>query len=238
MSDTGTDRRLAAARRACGVLLAALAAVFAVAVVRAPLDANQGILQKILYVHAPCAFAAYLGFTLTAVGGGLYLWKRDERFDRLAVAAAEVGLLFCTLVITTGPIWGKGYWNAWWTWDPRLIVTAVLWFIYLAYWLLRSFTEGDERAARFAAVYGIVGLAAVPLNYVAIDLFAGRALHPDNLERGSLGQGMGGPFALGIAAVLAAFAYLLLLRLELGELRARLLRRALAARDAEPAASF
>jgi heme exporter protein C len=223
--DTGSDQRRRSARRAVGVVLALLTAAWALLVLRAPLDATQGVIQKILYVHPACAFAAYLGFGLTAAGGALYLWRGQERFDRLAVASAEVGVLFCTLVILTGPIWGKGTWGHWWTWDPRLVVTLVLWFIYVAYALLRSFTEGDERAARFAAVYGIVGLAAVPLNYVAIDLFGDRALHPENLGRGSLGPGMGWPFALGVMVAIVAFFYLLLLRLELGALRARLSQR-------------
>jgi heme exporter protein C len=212
-------------RRALGLALGVLLPVFAVLVVRAPTDSVQGVIQKILYVHPACAFAAYAGFTLTALGGALYLWRGDERWDQLAAAAAEVGVVFCTLNILTGPVWAKGTWGHWWSWDPRLVVTLVLWFIYLAYGLLRSFTEGDERAARFAAVYGIVGLAAVPLNYVAIQLFGGRALHPENLERGSLGAGMGGPFLMGIVTLLVAFAWLLLLRLDVGAMRAELARR-------------
>jgi heme exporter protein C len=213
-------------QRPLGELLAALVAVFAWLVASAPVDATQGVIQKILYVHPACAFAAYAGFGLTALGGALYLWRGDEAWDRLAAAAAEVGVVFCTLVIITGPIWAKGTWGHWWSWDPRLVVTLVLWFIYLAYTLLRSFTEGDERTARFAAVYGIVGLAAVPLNYAAIDLFGGRAIHPENLGGGSLGAGMGWPFAAGVATALVAFAWLLLLRLEVEALRGRLLRRA------------
>ncbi len=211
--------------RAVGWLCAALVLTFAVVVARAPLDSVQGVIQKILYVHPACAFAAYLGFGLTALGGALYLWRGEERWDRAAAASAEVGVVFCTLVILTGPVWAKGTWGHWWSWDPRLLVTLVLWFIYLAYALLRSFTAGDERSARFAAVYGIVGLAAVPLNYVAIDLFGSRAIHPENLGRGSLGEGMLLPFFLGIATILGAFTWLLLLRLEVGALRADLLRR-------------
>jgi len=219
-------------RRPLGVLLAALALVFAWLVVRAPIDGAQGVIQKILYVHPACAFAAYAGFGLTAFGGALYLWRGDDAWDRLAAASAEVGVVFCTLVVLTGPIWAKGTWGHWWSWDPRLVVTLVLWFIYLAYMLLRSFTEGDERTARFAAVYGIVGLAAVPLNYAAIDLFGGRAIHPENLGSGSLGAGMGWPFAAGVATALVAFAWLLLLRLEVEALRGRLLQRAA---EADPA---
>ena len=175
-------------------------------VVHAPLDSVQGVIQKIVYVHPPCAFAAYLGFACTALGGALYLWRGDEAFDRLAGSAAEVGVLFCTLVITTGPIWARGTWGRWWSWDLRLTVTLLLLFVYLAYLLLRSFTEGSERAARFAAVYGIAGLAVIPLNYFAIDLAGGRTIHPENLQRGSLGAGMGLPFSLGVATALVAFA--------------------------------
>jgi heme exporter protein C len=171
-------------------------------------------------VHVPCAFSAYAGFIGTALCSALYLWSNDERFDRIAAASAEVGVVFCTLVILSGPIWAKGTWGHWWAWDPRLTVTLLLWFIYLAYLLLRSFTEGSARTARFAAVYGIAGVLAIPLNYFAIELFGGAAMHPDNLERGSLGAGMGWPFAIGVAAGLAAYAHLLLLRTDLESLRA------------------
>ena len=220
-------------RRPSGISLLAVAGLWLLSVAQAPVDSMQGVIQKILYVHPPLAFAAYLGFALTALGGGLYLWRGNEAFDRLARSAAEVGVLFCTLVVVTGPIWARGTWGRWWSWDPRLTVTLLLWFVYLAYLLLRSFTEGGERAARFAAVYGIAGLAVIPLNYFAIDLAGGRSMHPQNLESGSLGAGMGWPFALGVAAALLAFAHLLLRRIEVEELRARVADRL--ARAADPA---
>ena len=198
-----------------GGALVLLTALWAYLVISAPIDSTQGVIQKILYVHVPCWFAAYAGFGLTAVGGALYLWKNDERFDRAAVAGAEVGVLFCTLGLISGPIWAKGTWGHWWAWDPRLTVTLILWFIYLAYLLLRSFTEGSARTARFAAVYGIAGMFAIPLNYFAIELFGGAAMHPDNLERGSLGAGMGWPFALGVITALVALVHLVLLRFDL-----------------------
>jgi heme exporter protein C len=198
-----------------GVALGLLIALWAYLVVSAPIDSTQGVIQKILYVHVPCWFAAYAGFGLTAISGALYLWKNDERFDRVAVAGAEVGVIFCTLGLVSGPIWAKGTWGHWWAWDPRLTVTLMLWFIYLAYLLLRSFTEGSARTARFAAVYGIAGVFAVPLNYFAIELFGGAAMHPDNLDRGSLGAGMGWPFAVGVLTALVAFAHLVRLRFDL-----------------------
>jgi len=209
-----------------GLLLAVAAATWSALVVTAPIDGMQGIIQKILYVHVPVAFASYAGFAVTGVASALYLWKHDERFDRVALSSAEVGVLFCTLVIVTGPIWAKGTWGHWWVWDPRLSVTLLQWFIYLSYLLLRSFTEGSARTARFAAVYGVVGVLAVPLNYYAIELFGGTAMHPDNLERGSLGAGMGAPFAAGVVAALCAYLHLLRMRIDLEARRARALQRA------------
>jgi heme exporter protein C len=228
---SGIERVAARGRAPTGWLLLALAIVWLASVMRAPEDSMQGIVQKILYVHPPLAFAAYLGFFLTALGGALFLWRSDEAWDRLARSSAEVGVLFCTLVIVTGPIWARGAWGRWWSWDPRLTVTLLLWFVYLAYLLLRGFTEGSERAARFAAVYGIVGIAVIPLNYFAIELAGGRAIHPENLSRGSLGTGMGLPFLLGTVVTLVAFCHLLLRRVEVEGLRARLAERTAAASD-------
>lgn len=222
ISDAGT---LPSMHRVSGIALALCAIGFGFAVVTAPVDSVQGVIQKILYLHAPCAMTAYLGFLLTAIGGGLYLWKREERFDRFAVSAAEVGVFFCTLVLLTGPIWGKGTWGRWWSWDLRLTVTLLLFLIYVSYLLLRSFTEGSERTARFAAVYGIAGLAVIPLNYFAIDLAGGRSIHPENLEGGSLGAGMVLPFVVGIVTCMVAFLHLLLGRIRIAGLRARLAER-------------
>lgn len=211
--------------RVSAVVLAVLGAAWLFSVWNAPVDRVQGVIQKVLYVHVPCAFAAYLGFGLTALFGALYLWKGDERYDRLAFSAAAVGVLFCTLVIVTGPVWAKGTWGRWWSWDLRLTLTLLLYLVYLSYLLLRGFTEGSERAARFAAVYGIAGLSVIPLNYFAIELAGGRAIHPENLERGSLGEGMGWPFLLGVLTALAAFFHLWLRRVEVATLRGELARR-------------
>jgi heme exporter protein C len=159
---------------------------------------------------------------VTAVAGGLFLWRGQERHDQLAIAGAEVGTLFCSLMLITGPIWARGAWGPgnWWVWDVRLTLTLLLWFIYLAYLLLRSFTEGDERTARFASIYGILGVVLIPLNYWIIDLVGGRAQHPENIQSGSLGEGMGLPFLVGNLTLFFAFAYLLALRWRVGLLRA------------------
>jgi heme exporter protein C len=221
------------AERASRPLLATLlvcAAAWLVLVARAPEDAVQGVVQKILYVHVPTIFSAYLGFLTTAVAGIFYLWREREHYDRLAAAAAEVGVIFCTVFLVTGPIWAKGTWGRWWSWDLRLTLTLLLWFIYLAYLLLRSFSEGS-RASRFSAVYGMAALVVIPLNYFAIDLAGGRSMHPENLERDSLGAGMGWPFLMGVVTSLVAFGYLLALRIRVGALRARDAERAAEAWD-------
>jgi len=225
MSLSSPDRAIPTLHRVSAVALGICAISYGYLVANAPLDGEQGVIQKILYLHAPCAMTAYLGFLLTAIGGGLYLWKREERFDRFAASAAEVGVFFCALVLVTGPIWGKGTWGSWWSWDLRLAVTLLLFLVYLSYLLLRGFTEGSDRTARFAAVYGIAGLAVIPLNYFAIDLAGGRSIHPENLEGGSLGAGMGMPFAMGVVTFIVAFSHLLLGRIDIARLRAELAER-------------
>jgi heme exporter protein C len=206
--------RIAGWRKVLGLALCGLALVYAWSVWNAPIDRVQGVIQKILFVHPPLAYGAYLGFILTGIGGVAFLRSDNDRWDQLALAGAEVGLVFCTLMMVTGPIWGKGTWGHWWSWDPRLTLTLLLWFVYLSYLLLRGFTEGGARAARFASVYGIVGTLLIPLNYFVIDLFQGRSIHPENIQKGSLGDGMGMPFLLGNITFFVAFVYLLLLRFE------------------------
>jgi heme exporter protein C len=208
-----------------GIVMALLCVVYAWAVVEAPIDSVQGVIQKILYVHPPLAYGAYLGFVVTAVAGAAFLARGREEWDRLAIAGAEVGVIFCTLMLVTGPIWAKGTWGRWWSWDPRLTVTLLLFFVYLAYLLLRNFAGPGPRTARFASVYGIVGLVLIPLNYYIIEIFDNRSMHPENLERGSLGDGMGFPFLMGNLTLFFAFLYLLLLRWSVENMRARDARR-------------
>jgi heme exporter protein C len=222
--DTTTYSRAAIDRtlQILGWILLILTPVYTWLVIQAPIDSIQGVMQKILYVHPPLAYGAYLGFVATALGGGLFLWRGRESDDQLAIAGAEVGTLFCTLMLITGPIWARGAWGPgnWWVWDARLTLTLLLWFVYVAYLLLRSFTEGDERTARLAAIYGILGIVLIPLNYWIIDLVGGRAQHPENIQGGSLGEGMGLPFLVGNLTLFFAFAYLLVLRWRVGMLRA------------------
>ena len=169
-------------------LLALLSLVYAWTVVSAPIDSVQGVIQKILYVHPPLAYGAYLGFVVTALGGVAYLWRGREDFDRLAIAGAEVGVIFCTLMLITGPIWARGTWGKWWSWDPRLTVTLLLWFIYLAYLLLRSFSDGGTAHGALRLDLRDRGHGPDPAELLRDRRSSTIArMHPENLERGSLG---------------------------------------------------
>ncbi len=159
---------------AVGLLL--MVAVYVRALAFTPEEATQGLAQKIFYVHAPSAWVAFLAFGIVGVCSVIYLFGRDPRLDLLAASSAEVGTVFTTVVLVTGPIWGKEIWGTWWTWDARLTSTLFLYFIYLAYLVLRSAVEEPGRRARFSAVLGILGALLVPFIHVSVYMF--RTLHP------------------------------------------------------------
>jgi heme exporter protein C len=163
-------------RRALGVAAAvALAAGVAAAFGVAPREATQGNVQRIMYVHVPAILTAYVAFGVVFVASIVYLVRRAPVADRLAHASAEIGVLFTGINIVTGSIWGKPTWGTWWTWDARLTSVAILFVIYLGYLLLRGTIEDRERAARFAAVLGIVAALDIPL--VHFSVYWWRTLH-------------------------------------------------------------
>ncbi len=155
---------------------AAVAAVFVRAVRFTPVELRQGPAQKIFYVHAPAAWVAFLAFSVVALAGVLYLWLRDPRLDRIAESSAEVGLVFNTVVLVTGPLWAKPVWGTWWTWDARLTLTLFLWLIYLGYVVLRGAIDDREMRARYASVLGVLGALLIPFIHLSVYLF--RTLHP------------------------------------------------------------
>lgn len=170
-----------ASTRRWGTALAVLAAIavlgaFWMIFFHAPTEREMGIVQRIFYVHVPSAWVAFLAFGIVALCSLGYLWLRDERLDAIAVSAAELGLVFTTAVLITGPLWGKIAWGAWWVWEPRLTLTLLLWFIYVGYFMLRESTENRERGKRFAAVLGIVGAVDIPLIHMSVQWF--RSQHP------------------------------------------------------------
>ena len=173
-----------------------------------------GIAQRIFYFHVPSAWVSFLAFFVTFVGGIVYLWKRDVTWDRLAYSSAEIGVLFTTLVLITGPIWAKPVWGAWWVWDPRLTTTLVLWLIYVAYLMVRAYAPEKEQGARFAAVVGIIGFFDVPIVFFAIRWW--RTQHPQPVfESAGLAPEMLFTFLVSLAAFTALYFLLLAHRLAL-----------------------
>jgi len=184
----------------------AIAAGLVLALGSAPREATQGNVQRIMYLHVPAVLVAYLAFAIVLVASIVYLWRRLESADRLANASAEVGVLFTAINIVTGSIWGKPTWGTWWTWDARLTSVAIMFIIYVGYLLLRRMIEDRERAARFAAVLGIVGALDIPL--VHFSVYWWRTLHqpPSLLKPG--GATMPGIFWTVVSANSVAFALL------------------------------
>jgi heme exporter protein C len=148
----------------------------------APREVTQGNVQRIMYLHVPSVLVAYLAFAVVLVASIAYLWRRGDDADRLARACAETGVLFTGVTIASGSIWGKPTWGTWWTWDARLTSVTVLFVMYLGYLLLRGMIEDGERAARYAAVLGILGALNIPL--VHFSVYWWRTLHqPPSLLR-------------------------------------------------------
>jgi heme exporter protein C len=156
--------------------LLALAGVYVLALAYTPVEARQGLAQKIFYLHVPAAWSALLAFSIVGLSGGLYLWLKDPRLDRFAAASAEVGVAFSVVMLTTGPIWARPIWGTWLTWDARLTLTLFLFFLFIGYLALRAALHDPTERARFSAVVGILGLLLVPFIHLSVYLF--RTLHP------------------------------------------------------------
>jgi len=178
--------------------------------------------QRIMYFHVPSAWISFLAFFVTFIASIVVLAKRSEWWDALATASAEIGVLFCTLALVTGSIWGKAHWNVWWVWDARLTTTFILWLIYTVYLVLRMSTVSPERSARLGAVFAIVGFINVPLVFVSIRLW--NTAHPPAVV-GSKG-GLDPKMLQALLFCVGAFTllYFALLR---GRLRVERLRKAM-----------
>jgi len=165
-------RRLLPALAFLAVVLAVIRSAF-----YTPLEAKQGAAQKIFYIHVPAAWVAFLAFFIVAVASGIYLWVRDPRLDQLAESSAEVGVVFTTIVLITGPLWAKPIWGTWWAWwDVRLVSTLFLWFIYVSYLVLRGAVESPGLRARYSAILGILGALLIPFIHLSVYLFS--TMHP------------------------------------------------------------
>jgi heme exporter protein C len=194
------------------LMIAALYMVF----IYVPTEEHSGIIQRIFYFHVPVAWVAFVAFFITFIFSILYLWKRETKWDAIAHASAEVGVLFTTLVLITGPIWAKPVWGIWWTWDARLTTSLVLWLIYIAYLLVRSFATESARGARYGAVVGIVGFIDVPVVFIAVSLW--RTQHPTTIV---FEGGLTTPMLMTLIVCVAAFTVLyVLLTMQSAKLKA------------------
>lgn len=176
------------------------------AFIYAPTESTMGDVQRIFYFHVPSAWVAFLAFFFVFLSSIFFLRTNQRKWDRLAVSSAEVGVLFITIVLLTGPLWAKPIWNTFWTWDARLTTSFILWLIYIAYLMLRKYTSEQERGARFAAVFGIIGFIDVPIVYMSIRWW--RTLHPSPVIAGGEGSGLAPEMVTTLMVCLAAFTLL------------------------------
>ena len=178
----------------------------------APTDRNLGISQRIFYFHVSMAWVGFLAFFWVLVGSVGYLWKRSQKMDRLAYSSAEIGVVFTTLMLITGVLWAKPAWGVWWTWDPKLTTSLILWLLYVAYLMLRAYSPRGDQGARFAAVLGIIGFVDVPIIYLSVVWW--RTVHPPvvlgPVAEGSLEPSMRMVLMACTVAFTLLFAYLLM----------------------------
>lgn len=195
------------------LMLGALYAVF----LYVPTDRAQGVVYRVFYFHVPLAWVAFLAFFIVFISSIAFLLKNDARWDTLAYCSAEIGVVFTSLVLMTGSIWGRPIWGTWWTWDARLTTTLILWLIYVAYLMLRSQASESAQRARFAAILGIVGFIDIPIIHVSVIWW--RTLHPKPvvMRQGDFAGGLEPSMliTLGVSFLAFTLLYILLLRTRL-----------------------
>lgn len=191
------------------------------ALIWSPPEKSMGNLVRIMYFHVSSAWIAFLAIGVTFVFSIAYLIRRNPRFDRIAVSSAELGLFYTSITLITGSLWARPIWNTWWTWDPRLTTTLILWFLYLGYLLLRGTMEGVERRARIAAIYAIIASLDVPVIHMSVTWW--NSIHPNVINE----TGFHMPGQMVVALMFGFFTFfciyllLLILRVRLESLRAR-----------------
>ena len=198
-------------RKSFVVWLGVAAVMFVVApilVVRAPYESTMGLVQKIFYYHAPLGMMMFLSAFVSGIAAGIFIFNRRAAADRVSLAAAEITVLFGSLVLITGPMWARKAWGVWWQWDARLTSSLLLWMIFVAYALVRRY--GGPGASRLSAGLAVFGMADVPLVYFAVNFW--KTQHPTNNVIPTLGPGMREPFLLGIVCYLLLFIALLAAR--------------------------
>ena len=166
--------------------------------------------QKIFYFHVPAAWVSFLAFGVVFVTSILFLRKPDRKWDTIAYSSAEIGVVFCTLAIASGPIWAKAEWGVYWRWeDTKLTITFILWLIYLSYLILRGGAESEDKS-RLAAVFGIIGFVGVPLSFISSRIW--QSMHPNVVATSSGSMGSSAGMGLGMGVIAFTFVYLFMLR--------------------------
>jgi heme exporter protein C len=205
------------------LMIAVLAAIFGDTVVfgnssYVPTESSMGIVQRIFYFHVPAALTAFLAFFVAFVASIGYLLTRRLSWDNVARSSVELGVMFCTMVLITGPLWAKPIWGAWWPWEPRLTTTLILWLLYICYLLLRTYSEDRAQQARFCAVLGVVAFLDVPIVYYSVKWW--RGVHP--IVFGSQGGGisprMNDVFLGALCTFFLLFGFLLVQRARLANM--------------------
>lgn len=169
----------------------------------APTEKYMGHVQRLMYIHVPSAFVAFIAFAIVFGAGILYLLTRNKIWDYIAVSSAEIGVLFTTFMLITGSLWARPVWNAWWVWDdPRLVTSLILWFIYIAYFMIRSSMQGERRRRTFSAVFGIIGFIDVPIVYFSVKWW--RTIHPKVIDE----QGVHMPSEMADTLFLSIVAFI------------------------------
>ena len=186
----------------------------------APIETTMLEVQKIFYFHVSSALTVFLAFGVTCLFSLLYLIKRNDKFDTVASASAELGIVFCTIVLLTGPIWAKPAWNTWWNWEPRLTSTLILWLMYIGYFILRSALTGEKRKV-YSAVLGILAFLDVPIVYFSVEIWQGN-LHPDTDTKWNLAPEMVTTWMLTWFALTVVYVFVLMVRYESERLKTRL----------------
>ena len=183
-----------------------------------PTEATLGVSQRILYFHVPLGILGMISIVLVTLASAMYLWKKEKRWDDLAHSTAELGVIFATLIIVTGAIWAKPTFGVWWTWDPKLTTTLILWFIYVAYLMLRAYGPQGVQQARYAAVIALMG--AVDAFIIYISTFLWVSAHPELVigplaESDSLESRMAVTLLVAMVAFVVLFAYIVMERYSL-----------------------
>lgn len=178
--------------------------------------------QKIFYFHVPAAWVSFLAFGVVFIMSILYLKTSSRKWDVVAYSSAEIGVVFCTLAIVTGPIWGKAEWGVYWRWeDTKLTITFILWLIYIAYLILRGGTESEDKA-RLAAVFGIIGFVCVPLSFISSRIW--QSMHPNVVatSEGSMSFETGIGLLVGVIAFTFLYIFILRKRINIQEMSSKI----------------